>query len=417
MDKKHQEQLEKVQMNNVSPREGVQQPPGPENSSVSQEQAVPDIQQRNTVPLSIPQSESPAPSPLLRKKRVRVFGSLLGLLILLAGIAFSVWQFAIKPALVQNVQLYHVQMQNITQSVGGGGIIYPLQQLDVSYPATERVLSIQVKSGDQVSPNQPLLQLDLVQLNIQMKQAEDAVAAAQDYLNSVSASGNATQIAAARQQYDIAQSRYNALMAQAASPLLHNGNLVSPMSGTVTSINVNPGQIVTANTALLTIMDESTVIVHAKIPLANFGQVHVGQQVGVTPSSLSSLALPGTVSAIIPQADPQTDTFEVWVSINNKDKMLLPGMSAFVRIQNLGKAFAVPRLSVLDLDSDPKVFVVGNDSRAHLRNVHVVGRSTNTIFIDAGVSAADKVVLVGLADLQDGQRVSVVGTRSGASQV
>jgi membrane fusion protein (multidrug efflux system) len=327
-----------------------------------------------------------------------------------------VWKFAIQPALVQDVQLYEVQMQNITQSIGGGGVIYPLQQLDVTYPETERVLSLQVKSGDQVSPNQLLLQLDAVQLNIQIKQAADAVAAAQDYLNSVSASGSATQIAAAQQQYNIALSRYNALMAQAASPLLHGGNLVSPMYGTVTSVNVNPGQIAAANTVLLTIMDESTVIVHAKIPLANLGQVHVGQQVSVTPSSLSTITLPGTVSAIIPQADPQTDTFEVWVSINNKDKMLLPGMSAFVRIQKPGKAFVVPRLSVLDLDSNPKVFVVGNDSRAHLRDVHVVGRSTNTIFIDAGISAADKVVFVGLANLQDGQRVKVVDTRGGAPQ-
>jgi RND family efflux transporter MFP subunit len=386
----------------------------PEEASVSQEQAMPDRQLRDSVLSSalpsIFQSKSGSPSSRQRGRSALVIASLLGLLILLAGAAFSVWKFVIAPTLVRDVQLYQVQMQNTTQSVGGGGIIYPLQQLDVTYPETERVLSIQVKSGDQVSPNQSLLQLDLVQLNIQIKQAEDAVAAAQNYLNSVSASGNVTQIAAAQQQYNIAQSRYNALMAQVASPLVHGGDLVSPMGGIVTTINVNPGQVVAANTTLLTIMDESTVIVRAKVPLANLGQVHVGQQVRVTPSSLSTVTLPGTVSSVIPQADPQTDTFEVWVSINNKDKMLLPGMSAFVRIQKPAKAFVVPRLCVLDLDSDPKVFVVGNDSRAHLRSVHVIGRSTDTIFIDAGVSAADRVVLVGLANLQDGQRVRVVGT-------
>ncbi len=215
------------------------------------------------------------------------------------------------------------------------------------------------------------------------------------------------QIAAAQQQYDIAVSRYNELVAQATTPLLHNGTLVSPMSGTVSAVNVNVGQVFAPNTPLLTIMDESTVIVRAKIPLVNLGQVHVGQQVSVTPSSVSTLTLPGTVSAVLPQADPQTDTFGVWVSINNKDKMLLPGMSAFVRIQNPGKALVVPRLAVLDLDSDPQVFVVGNDSRAHLRHVHVVGRSTNTIFIDAGISATDRVVLVGVETLQDNQRVKV----------
>src|SRR5713226_5506295 len=167
MDKQYQTQLEGAQTD-VFPQEEVQSATGqplPEKASVSQERAMPEIQQRDTVASSIPQSEPRAPSSLWRRRRAIVFGSLLGLLILLAGAAFSVWKFAIQPALVQDVQLYEVQMQNITQSIGGGGIIYPLQQLDVTYPETERVLSLQVKSGDQVSPNQSLLQLDAVQLN------------------------------------------------------------------------------------------------------------------------------------------------------------------------------------------------------------------------------------------------------------
>jgi RND family efflux transporter MFP subunit len=134
--------------------------------------------------------------------------------------------------------------------------------------------------------------------------------------------------------------------------------------------------------------------------------VHLGQQATVTPSALSSVNMRGTVSAIIPQADPQTDTFEVWVEVVNVDKMLLPGMSAFVRIQTAGKALVVPRLAVLNIDSNATVFVV-RDGYAHLQHVQVVGRSEEVIFIKGGLAAGENVVLVGQDILQDNQPVRV----------
>jgi HlyD family secretion protein len=114
----------------------------------------------------------------------------------------------------------------------------------------------------------------------------------------------------------------------------------------------------------------------------------------------------GTVSAIIPQADPQTDTFEVWVQVVNTNKRLLPGMSAFVQIQTAGKALVVPRAGVLDADSNASVFVV-RDGHAHLQHVQVVGRSEQTIFVAGGLAPGDDVVLVGLYTLQDNQTVHV----------
>jgi RND family efflux transporter MFP subunit len=356
--------------------------------------------QSTSVDLLAPQSAPPAS----RSKPLVIVGSILGLIVLLGGVAFGVWWFRIRPA--TGVTLYQVGFQNTSQSIGGGGIIYPRQQLDISYPVAERVVSVLVNAGDQVSPNQPLIQLDPSQLNVQIQQAANAVAAAQDYLNAVSTSGTAVNIAQAQQQYDLAKNKYNALVAQAATPLLNNGKLISPMHGVVTAVNVNPGEVFAADTPLLTLMDESIVIVHANIPLADLGQVHVGQSAIVTPSALPGLSFQGAIRAIISRANPQTDTFEVWVDITNTNRMLLPGMSAFVRIQYSARALVVPRLAVLDLDSEPVVFVVQNQ-HAYLRHVQVVGRSVNTVLIGQGLSNGDKVVLVGLNGLQDGQQVRV----------
>ena len=358
-------------------------------------------------PLSPPAPEKvshSSQSPGRKKKRLVITGLILGLLLLLGGTGFAVLRFTLR--LTSDVTAYQAGVQNVSLSVGGGGIVFPRQQLTISYPVTERVISVLVNAGDQVSPNQPLIQLDPSQLNVQIQQASADVAAAQAFLNSVYASGTAVNIAQAQQQYDLAKNRYDALVAEAASPLLHNGNLISPMKGVVTSLNVNPGEVIAANTPLLTIMDESTVIVHANIPLTDLGQVQRGQQAIVMPSALPGLRLQGTVSSIILQADPQTDTFEVWVGVLNTSKVLLPGMSAFVSIQSPERVIVVPRLSVLDLGSDPMVFVV-QDQRVYLRHVQVVGRSVDEVFIGAGLSAGDEVVLVGLDGLQDGQQVRV----------
>lgn len=332
-------------------------------------------------------------------------GALLCSIVLVLGaLGYVVWKLAAEnmPA----VTLYKVGEQNVTQDIGGGGIIYPRQQLDISYPVAERIVKVFVKPGDQVAVNQSLIQLDPSQLNAQIKQAADDMAAAQAYLNAVSASGNAVTIAQAQQAYNLAKNKYNALVAQAASPLLHNGNLVAPMSGVVTNVNVNPGEVFAADTPLLTIMDESIVVVHVKVPLANLGQVHLGQTAIVTPSALPYQNFHGTVSAIIPQADPQTDTFEVWVAVVNSDMSLLPGMSAFVRIQTASKGVVVPRLAVLNPSTEAAVFVV-RGQQAYLEHVHVAGRSADKLIVDEGLSPGDKVVLVGVDRLKNGQAVRV----------
>jgi multidrug efflux pump subunit AcrA (membrane-fusion protein) len=339
--------------------------------------------------------------PVMPQKRrsFAVISFALSFIILLVGGALAVWWFSAKS--VPNVTLTPVSSQNISQDIGGGGIVFPRQQVNISYPASERVVSVLVKAGDHVNVNQPVIQLDATQLNIQIQQAANDVAAAQAFLNSVSATGNPVSIAQAQQQLQVAKDRYNALIAQS-----HNGNLVATMSGVVTAVNVTPGTVFAADAPLLTIMDESTVIVHAKIPLTDLGMVHIGQQATVTPSALPGVTVRGTVTSIVPQADPQTDTFEVWVSVANTDGQLLPGMSAFVHIQSSSKALVVPRLAVLNPGGQAAVFVV-RDQRAHLQHVQVIDSSPDAVYISQGVTTGDEVVLVGIDKLQDDQPVHV----------
>ncbi|MBA2287898.1 MAG: efflux RND transporter periplasmic adaptor subunit [Ktedonobacteraceae bacterium] len=363
------------------------------------------------------EQQKTGPVPQLRSRSTRAaqrgsrhFHLLLGLLVLLAVGLVAAGAFAwTRRNAAADVTVYQVKARDATQYIGGGGMIFPLQQLNVSYPFPERVVAVLVKPGDQVAPDQPLIQLDTSQLNAQIKQAFDNMKAAKAYLDSVSAGGNTVTIAQAQQQYNLAQNRYNALVAQSASSLLHNGNLISPMNGVVTVVNVNPNQVVAADTPLLTIMDESSVIVRVKIPLEDLSMVHPGQAALVTPSALPNHDFNGTVSSVIPQADPQTDTFEVWVKVANANKSLLPGMNAFVRIPLPLHAFIVPRLAVLNPDRESIVFVVRHQ-RAYIQHVQVVGHTGDAVIVGQGLSEGDDIVLIGMDQLQNGQAVHFRGS-------
>jgi RND family efflux transporter MFP subunit len=346
----------------------------------------------------------PSKRPPQRKKIILVASIIT---VLLLAIACFLW--ISLSSTTPDVTLYQVSEHNITQYSGGGGIVFPRQKFTLSYPELEYAVNVLVKVGDQVSINQPLIKLDPTKLNAQIKQQSDDVAAAQAYLSSVAASGNADTIAHAQQQYTLANNKYNALVAESSSLLLHNGNLISPMNGVITDIEVNSGEIFAPDTPLLVIMDESTVIVHVQVPLANLSQIHTGEQAIVTPSALPDLNFQGTISSIVPQADPQTDTFEVLVNVPNPQTKLLPGMSTFVRIQATGQALVVPRLAILNPSEVPVTFVV-RDQYAYLQPVHIEALIGDCVLVHDGLKVGDRVVLVGQSTLYNGQHVHIRST-------
>jgi RND family efflux transporter MFP subunit len=350
---------------------------------------------------------APNMSPPPQKKRGSMFPlvSLIILIVALSGGTFAVWRYVIRPNTVADITAYKISAQDVAETVGGSGVIYPQNEMDVQYPQAVSVKSVNVSAGQPVKVGQTLMSLDVGQIASSVAVAQAKVQSLQALVSSDSVT-NPARVASDNQQLQVAQSELSQLQAQANS--VNGGNLTASINGVVTQINVNAGQTISANTPLLTIMDETNVIVHAKIPLANMGQVKVGQTATVSASAVSNLTVNGKVTQVIPEADPQTDTFEVWVTIPNPTQQLLAGMSAFVNIQSTVSSLAVPRVAVLNQDSNPQVFVVGADNRAHLQSVHVSGRSADFIYVDSGLTAGQEVVAVGLDTLLDNQQIKVM---------
>lgn len=359
----------------------------------------------------VPEIQSDQPDPIAKfagfleriPTRLKIMAGLMAGLLIASTIIVVIW-YTHLPLASAVYQITNKQQES--QDIGGGGLVFPHQQFDLSYPATGRVLALMVKAGDQVQPNQPLLKLDPSQINASVNQAASAVSIAQDYLNSIEGTGNQIEIAQAQQTLQVAQNRYNALISQTSSSTFRDGVLLSPFKGIVSSVNISSGEIFAARTVLLTVVDMSSVIVHARIPLANLSQVHVGLPALVTPSALPDVSVNGVVTSILPQADPQTDTFEADITISQTQQQILSGMSAFVRIQAPIYAYVVPRMAVLNPDHGSLVFVVRN-KHAYLQSVQVVGRSVNNLYIIGNLMPGDNVVIRPLDRLSNGQAVMI----------
>ena len=125
--------------------------------------------------------------------------------------------------------------------------------------------------------------------------------------------------------------------------------VIAPMSGTVTRLNVEEGEIVTSGrsafsqgAAILTIADLSRMVVKTRINEVDIAKIALGQKVEIRVDAYRDKVFEGRVSEIAPSAytpdqrggqqGDGTITFEVMIEVVGSPAELLPGMSADVDI-------------------------------------------------------------------------------------
>ncbi|MGV8056969.1 MAG: HlyD family secretion protein [Smithellaceae bacterium] len=155
------------------------------------------------------------------------------------------------------------------------------------------------------------------------------------------AQGNLAKIDAARQDVETAVPQIDAVRAalNQAAIVLDYTQLKSPVSGVVTSRNIEPGEIVTAGREIITISDLSRIDLKIFVDETQIGKVKPNQPVDVKVDTFPDKIYKGYVSFISPEGEftpkiIQTKkervklVYLVKVSIPNPDYELKTGMPA-----------------------------------------------------------------------------------------
>ena len=249
-------------------------------------------------------------------------------------------------------KLATLEKGEVTQTVSANGTLNPVVLVSVGTQVSGTVRKLYVDFNDKVEAGQPLLELDAALLTAQVKQTEASVANAAAALelaqaNEARMKSLFAQEYVSRQEYETSRQAMKSATAQLALARaalekdrvnLGNTTIRSPVSGVVVDRVVDLGQTVAASfqtPVLIKIaQDLSEMRIDTSFAEADIGNLREGQKARFTVDAFPNRSFNGEVQQIRlnPTNQQNVVTYNVRVSVANKDQALLPGMTAYVSI-------------------------------------------------------------------------------------
>jgi HlyD family secretion protein len=266
-----------------------------------------------------------------------------------AGIVIY-WQFfKVEPL---QYRLQSAEKGDISQTVSANGTINPVTLVSVGTQVSGTVKKLYVDFNSKVEKGQILLELDDALLSAQQKQSLANVQNAQASLELATANEARmrslfAQEYVSRQELDSAVQTKKSAEAQLnlaqATVERDRANLAysvirSPVSGVVVDRSVDVGQTVAASLQTPTLFkiaqDLSRMQIDANFAEADIGSIRVGQSVHFTVDAFPDRSFNGVVKVVRlnPISQQSVVTYDVVINVDNPEKILLPGMTAYVTI-------------------------------------------------------------------------------------
>ncbi len=293
---------------------------------------------------------------MVRKKKKKV---IIGLAIGIFMVAIIVLNLARSSEKAIKVQAEEVKKGTITSTVSAAGKVQPETEVDISANVSGKILKLGVKEGDRVVEGQFLVQLDRARYQALVEQAQAQLTSAEARLVEAEAEyrrmkqlydanlASEADLEAAKARRDVDQANHGAQKAylEKARDDLSKTTILAPMSGTVSQLNSEAGEVVLgteqfSGTVIMTIADLSRMEVETDVDETDIVDVQLGQPAKIEVDALPDTAFQGEITEIANTAftlgrgtQEEVTNFKVKVAILDDVASLRPGMSATVDIE------------------------------------------------------------------------------------
>lgn len=198
----------------------------------------------------------------------------------------------------------------------------------------------------------------------------------------------------------------------------------SPISGNISERLVDLGTLVGAGgkSKLATVVKSDTVLVDFSMTALDYlkskeRNVNLGQKVEnrswqpfitITLADGTEYPYQGLVDFAEPQVDPRTGTFSVRAEMPNPQHTLLPGQFTQVRLllDVREQAVAVPMKAVVMEKGGVYIYVARRDSTAEKRFIELGPQQENTVVVERGLAAGERIVVEGQHKLTPGMAIA-----------
>ncbi|PAU56649.1 efflux transporter periplasmic adaptor subunit [Pseudomonas sp. PIC25] len=306
------------------------------------------------------------------------------------------------------------------------GTLKAYQGIDLTVEVAGTVRDVLFRSGEKVSLNQPLIQMDS-----DVEKASLATAEAELGLARVEFERGRNLVgrqAISKSEFDrlaATLEKSNASVAQLKATLAKK-RILAPFAGTIGIRQVDVGDYLASGTTIATLQDLSTLYVDFFLPEQNAPQLAIGQRVRVSVAAYPGEVFEGQISAINPKVETTTRNLQVRATLGNPDEKLLPGMFANldVLLPEETSRVRVPETAITYTLYGNSVYVIAEkkDEQGNVqkdekgqpvlvverRFVETGQRRDGWVVILKGLQAGERIVTDGQLKLDSGAHVAIV---------
>jgi membrane fusion protein (multidrug efflux system) len=323
----------------------------------------------------------------------------------------------------------------LTRTLAVSGGLKAVNSAVVKTKIASEIKSLTVREGDTVKAGQVIGQLDTVEFEWRVKQAEQTAVAARAQLDiaqralannrALVAQGfiSATGLETSVSNEAGAQASYQAAIAAAelARKARADAILIAPIGGIVSQRLAQPGERVAVEAKVVEIVDLSRIELEAAVAPEDVGAVQVGQRARLAVDGLAEPAI-ATVVRINPSTQSGTRAVMVYLALQPQPG-LRQGLFARGGIELQRRQALVAPLSAVRVDqARPQVLIV-QGGQARLRAVElgargeapIDGRLEAAVELVGGVAAGDVLLRGSVGALRDGTPLKLASVAAPAT--
>lgn len=313
-----------------------------------------------------------------------------------------------RPEAAVPVEVVEILPGEIAAFIETNGALEAEREVDIVARTGGPIVGLNTEEGIEVRAGELLAQIDELEARAQVEIARVALQDAETAYNRARASLENAVVS--QEVYDQAFSAFESAKAQLAGNEIQLGytRITAPFDGLIIQRLVKFGETVTAGQQLFRISDFDPLLCTIGVPERDLSRLSIGQAAMLEVEAFPGEHFEGRVLRISPVVDAATGTIRVTLEVDRQGR-LSPGMFASVRLvtdvrQN---ALIMPKRA-LSLESlADSVFVV-EDGVAYRRNVTLGYEEDDRVEVTSGLSANDRVIVVGQDGLTDATPVQIL---------
>jgi len=268
---------------------------------------------------------------------------------------------------------------------------------------SEAVASIDYREGSQVKANAVIVTLDKTGASSTFFQTQSVFKNAEKNYNKMKYLYDQGAISEA--EYDGAKTEYEVARANFEASR-QTVELTTPISGTVTSVDVSVGDYVAAGQQVATVATIDRLRIKLGVNAEDIRYFNIGDQVEVYVENDARSKAVGKVITVAKSADPTTRAFQVQVELDNSEHSLKPGTfaRAEIVIERFDNILTIPQKAIVQKNDKSYVYLVEGD-RVKLEEIKKGVDFNGVAQVLDGLKPGDTVVTVGQDYLGDGFKI------------